>query len=151
MVGAEVDTGTVARRADHQLQHRFRDIELLPSWWEVVLVVLLPFVLSPSLLRVSRRDSLESIVISMALITVDCICSVVMITSTLITHVGISTRFRRIDIGSVIGIVVGGHSLTVFNLVKVLCYSMLATVLVLCLSRQIIDHLTCQPDVGHGV
>ena len=38
-----------------------------------------------------------------------------------------------------------------FYLDKVLCYSILTTVLVLCLSGQIVDHLTRQPDVGHGV
>ena len=32
VVGAEVDAGAVACRADHQLQHCFRGIELLSSW-----------------------------------------------------------------------------------------------------------------------
>ena len=80
----------------------------------------------------------------MSLVSVHCVYDTVEVGFTLDIHV-------NIDIGSVIGIVVGGHRLTIFNLVKVLCYSMLATVLVLCLSRKIIDHLTCQPDVSHGV
>ena len=32
VVGAEVDAGAVACRADHQLQHHFWDVELLSSW-----------------------------------------------------------------------------------------------------------------------
>ena len=48
-------------------------------------------------------------------------------------------------------IVVGTHSLMVFDLVEVLRHPVLTTVFILCLSRQVVDHLTCQPDVGHGV
>ena len=64
----------------------------------------------------------------------------------------------NIDIGSSVDIVVDGHSsqresldLVVIDLFEVPCHSMLTTVFILRLSRQVVHHLTCQPDVGHGV
>ena len=80
----------------------------------------------------------------MSLVTVRCVSGTVEITSTLDIHVSIT-------VGNVVGVVAGGHSLIAFYLVKVLRYSMLTTVLVLCLSGQVVDHLARQPDVGHGV
>ena len=80
----------------------------------------------------------------MSLVSARCVYDTVEVAFTLGIHVNIT-------VGNVVGVVVGGHSLIAFYLVKVLCYSMLATVLVLCLSGQIVDHLTRQPDVGHGV
>ena len=80
----------------------------------------------------------------MSLVSAHCVYDTFEVAFTLDIHVNIT-------VGRVIGVVVGGHSLIAFYLVKVLCYSMLTTVLVLCLSGQIVDHLARQPDFGHGV
>ena len=80
----------------------------------------------------------------MSLVSARCVYDTVEAAFTLDIHVSIT-------VGRVIGVVVGGHSLIAFYLVEVLCYSVLTSVLVLCLSGQVVDHLTRQPDVGHGV
>ena len=80
----------------------------------------------------------------MSLVSVHCVYDTVEVAFTLDIHV-------NIDVGRIIGVVVGVHSTVVFDLVEVPCHSVLTTVLVLCLSGQVVDHLTRQPDVGHGV
>ena len=58
----------------------------------------------------------------MSLVNVRCVCGTVEVTSTFDIHIGVS-------IGRVIGVVF--HSLVVFDLVKVPCYSILTTVFIL--------------------
>ena len=87
----------------------------------------------------------------MSLVSFRCVFDTVEVAFTLGIHV-------NIDIGSSFDIVVDGHSfqresldLVVIDLFEVPCHSMLTTVFILRLSRQVVNHLTCQPDVGHGV
>ena len=73
---------------------------------------------------------------------------------TLNNHVDISRRSHRISIETRVGIVVVNVRATTTvtpNLIKVPCHSMLATILILSLSRQVVDHLASESDVSHRV
>ena len=109
MVGAEVDAGAVACRANHQLEHRFRDVELLSSWKDVVLVKLLTVV--PPLCSLQASSV---IVIVTTLVNISCLCCFGVVPSIRDTHDDISSQRESLDVSSSNGIsvvVVGIHSL----------------------------------------
>ena len=115
VVGAEVYAGAVACGADHQFQHHFGHVKLCPPRrWVVPLMLLLPILSLSFLLGGSGA-------ISLSLITVVFVwwirgsCGIV----------------RVAAVAAVVSIAGVDHSLITPNLVKVLCHSMLATVLIL--------------------